>query len=461
MAAPSLGGLSVSSQALRRFGAGNALSRAQKIGFIFVAAAALVAGARLGLSAQSVRSEAIVGALALDSAFTLFAFLCGVVVFRGWERVFPSSLPTLYTMYPLRGVAIALRELQLALRDGLMVAVLGVCWMLPLAITAGWSHAIYAMVYAALAGIISGALSFAVPVLYASATLRPGPVGLQDGAAKLVVNAAPAVTFGVTLVVLLFLKLGIGEYARLLGEGILQVDPNAPPWPVADVDPVPLGLDTSPPPSKAGGVIPRSVLVGIGVPVLGTLALTGLGFLTRARRWLRDMVRVAHAMVLVPELSYAWIDASKTATEGPLNVVALVARRDATRVHRQAPFRLLTTAALSALAALLAVFAAPSTGWVAIVLAAAWILLWLRLPEVVRRADTEALRHWDILLITREQLVKARQLTLLRVLAPYAALLVLPSLLAAIVHQDALAGGFSCCLLIALVAHAALRRTRS
>lgn len=449
------GSLGASLDALRRFGTGDALSRPVKIGFIFVAALFVVGGTYSGPS--SIDPSEPRGAGALDSAFFILSFLTAVVAFRGWERVFPLQIPTLYSMYPLRGSAVASRELQMALRDGLMVSVLAAMWVIPIAIRQGWDHGFYGILYAIIGGVIAGALAFGVPVLYAALSLRNSDAPNGESTAKLVANGGPAISFGVALLALLFLKIGIGEYAYLLGDALFAPSDSTPPWPVADVEPIPVVAPQSLP--ELPKSIPNSVIVGLSVPFIGALTVIALGFFTRSRRWLRDTVRVAHAMVIVPELSYAWIDATKAAT-GPADPIRLLSRRDALRIHRQAPFRLATTVGLTAIAILFAVVAKGQLPWVVVGLHAAWILLWLRVPESVAQADSVKLREWDALLAPKNAIVRARLATLIQVGVPYLALLILPSLTLAAIEKSLPAAVVALVLGLALIAHSMIRRPR-
>lgn len=447
-------------RALRDFGAGHGLSRFVKIAFIFIALAVL------SLSAFSLRGAEPPAGLppgtwALERAFVWMALASAIVVFRAWERVFPVSIPTLYAMYPLRGGVVAARELQLSLRDALMLAVLTAMWVLPLLFSGGVYEALYGVVYAVVGGLMTGALAFGVPILYVAFSLRQPAMGRQDTAARLMMTSSPAITFGVALVLLLFLKIGLGEYALLVGGPGLDADGTT--GPMADN----LGAMTpgeGPQAPDASMIVtrglPRSVLVGLGVPLLSALSIVVFALWVRAHRWLRDMVRVSSSMVVVPELSYAWIDASALASEH-LHPVQLVGRRDAMRLHRRAPFRLAGTIALTAFASLLALFASPEVGWVAIALNAAWIVLWLRLPEALRAMDTTALRHWDQLLLSHDEIVGARRLTALRALAPYAVLLGLPTLLFAFARPHLLVWCFLIFTFVVFIAHAVLRRPRA
>lgn len=449
------GSLSASMDALRRFGTGDALSRPVKIGFIFVAALFLVGGTYLGPS--TIDPSEPRGAVALDSAFYILSFLTAVIAFRGWERVFPLQVPTLYAMYPLRGSAVASRELQLALRDGLMVSVLAAMWVIPVAIRHGWDHGFYGILYAIIGGVIAGALAFGVPVLYAAVSLRNSEAPNGESAAKLVANAGPAISFGVGLLALLFLKIGIGEYAYLLGDALFSPNETAPPWPVADAEPI--AISSPPILPEIPSSIPNSVVVGLCVPFVGALIVIALGFLTRSRRWLRDTVRVAHAMVIVPELSYAWIDATKAA-KGPADPARLLSSRDVLRIHRHAPFRLATTVGLTAVAVLFAVLANGQLPWVVVGLHSAWILLWLRVPESVVQADSVKLREWDALLAPKSAIVRARVTTLVQVCAPYLGLLILPSITLAAVGKSLAAALVAVVLGLSLIAHAIVRRPR-
>src|SRR5699024_10352572 len=90
----------------------------------------------------------------------------------------------------------------------------------------------------------------------------------------------------------------------------------------------------------------------------------------------------------------------------------------------------------------------------------AWLLVWLRVPSHVAAVWSKALTEWDSLLVEARVMRRARGWTMTRVVLPYGVLLILPSILAGIIHANWLLAVFSalCCIALAVHAIYSLRR---
>lgn len=381
------------------------------------------------------------GGIPVDTGFTLLAFAAGVVAFRAWERMFPAKLPTLWVMYPLRGSVIAWREVWRALAEGTVAGLLvALVWVPAWVVEPTNPQLIAGMVYALLGGYAVGALAFALPVVVAHWTLKQSATA-SDAAARLAVNAAPAVSFGGALVFLLLLKLGFDE---LVLQSIASV---AEPSIVFEW----LGVRFS-----------RAALAVLGVAILlaKLIALTGLSL--RSRRYLHDAVRLAAALDRQPDLSYAWITSDRLEAAADRSDQALVSFRERARFIRRAPFRFIASLALAVSATVLC-FALTSEVARAVValLLVAWLGPWLRVAwrfnEQYRHNEHEA----DALLLDPAVVLRGRRRAALRMCGIYALFALPAGAVACWQHSDMLVAILCAlsALLIALSPFFALRRS--
>lgn len=367
-----------------------------------------------------VRGEVIsAGGVPVDTGFTLLAFAAGVVAFRTWERMFPARLPTLWIMYPLHGSVIAWRELRSALAEGTLAgALVALVWLPSLVVQPTNPQLIAGVCYALIGGYVLGGLAFALPVVVAHWTLKQSPTA-SDAAARLAVSAAPAASFGGSLVVLLLFKLGVDELvlrslpatrdaaAILLELGALQIS------------------------RAAAAVLLSAILLTKG------LVLTGL--VLRSRRYLHDAVRLSAALDRQPDLSYAWITADRLEAAADRSDEALVSFRERARFTRRAPFRLLGTVTLSVLATVL-VFALTNevARLVVTLLLVAWLLPWLRIAwRYVEQYGAQE-READALLLSKRAVERGRRRATLRTCAFYALFALPVGGVALLVHGDVL-----------------------
>lgn len=407
---------------------------------------ALLAGALWAPAefAPLVRGDVVsAGGVPVDSGFTLLAFAAGVVAFRTWERMFPARLPTLWIMYPLHGSVIAWRELRTALTEGTIAgALVALVWLPALVVQPTNPQLIAGICYALIGGYVLGGLAFALPVAVAHWTLKQSPTA-SDAAARLAVSAAPAASFGGSLVILLLFKLGVDELVlRSLADS-------------RDAAAIVLEL---------GPVhVSRAAVAVLLSAILLTKALVLTGLVLRARRYLHDAVRLSAALDRQPDLSYAWITADRLEAAADRSEEALVSFRERARFTRRAPFRLLGTVSLSVLATVL-VFALGSevARLVVTLLLVAWLLPWLRIAWRFVEQYGPQEREADALLLSPHAVARGRRRAALRTCAFYA-LFVLPAGgVALLVHGDilvaALAGATA--LLLSLSPLYALRTRR-
>lgn len=371
----------------------------------------------------------------LESGFVLSTMLALVLCFRAWERMFPANVPSLYTLYPLRSSAILSRELKGLLRDAICVLTILVGWQLPSWALLRAPQIGYAALYALFATMVMAALAYGTPVIFVRSALRSTEPTTKIRASQIAANSAPALSFGVTVSALLLLKLGVEEVAHALNfqamlPTLLKNYRAQEAW------------------------LTKSAVVALCAPLALAIAVLGYALILRARHWLSDSMRIAAAMVITPELSYAWIDAEQGRAQSA-SPSTLLYRRDVVRIQRAAPFRLWLVGGASLLTALIALLGGPLTRWVALGIFANWILLWMRVPERVQASWTAALREWDWLLVDAAAIRRSRQLTMARIIAPYAALLLLPALVYSLWFTDWLPLVFTAAWCLALIAHAA------
>lgn len=370
----------------------------------------------------------------LESGFALSTILALILCFRAWERMYPTKIPALYTLYPLRSSAVIGRELRALAHDALLCVTFLITWQIPSWILLREPQMGYAMLYGILATLVISALAYGAPVLFVRTTLRDhGGAGAQN-AAQIAANAGPAVSFGATVTLLLLLKLGVEEVARALEvkafvPTLISNYQNQQAW------------------------LTKSAAVALSIPLLIALSIFGLGVLLRLRHWLKDSMRVSAATAFQPELSYAWIDAQRT-QKRPASPSALLRRRDTERVKRSAPFRPWIVGIATLITTLIALFASPLSRWVVLCIFNAWILLWLQIPAKVHAVWPASLREWDRLMVSARAIQTAHTLTMTQIVGLYAIFLLLPALAYSVVSTDWLPLVFSglCC--VALVAHA-------
>lgn len=390
--------------------------------------------------APIVRGDLIhLGGAPLESAFTLMAFASSVVVFRAWSRMFPTPVPTIHALYPLRGASVATRDAGLTLRDSTIAGLLVALWIVPSLLVPGGSLAGWSMLYVAIASLLVGCGAFAGLVLYVRIALRESDGEAAESASRLAASGAPGLAFGLVLLLLLTLKLGVGELLTSL---------HATSTLPADAVPV-----------TGFGRVSPAARYALGFPMVVALGAFVLAAAARARHGLRDMVHVAAATVVVPELSYDWVDATKTVGDKDSHAM-LLAKRDRVRIQRAAPFRLIVAFVIAMVATVMAVWGTTVVLWLGLSLNAAWILLWLRVPDIVHRADTPALRAWDQLLVPHATLRAARRFTMAFAVAPYVVLLLLPSGAAFFAQSYPYAAVFAALSAVALIAHAVVRSVR-
>lgn len=379
----------------------------------------------------------------MESAFALSTILALIVCFRTWERMFPTTVPSIYTLYPLKSSAVIGREIRGTTFDVLCMATVLVAWQLPSWLMMRTPQFGYALIYSVLASLVTASLAYGVPVLFVRSAVRTHDPLRRGASARVAANAAPAVSFGVTVTALLVLKLGVEEVAHALS---LQAI-------------VPELLERY---RAQESWITRSAAYAVLIPLVVAVIVSAVGIASRLRHWLNDSMRIAAATAFTPELSYAWID-SRAEKQRDANPYMLLMRRDAVRVQRAAPFRLWIVGAVTAITCLIVFMGAPLTQWVALCVFSVWLLLWLRIPSQVSRVWSAALNEWDSLLIDARVMRRARVVTMIRVVVPYGAFLVLPGVAYGIIYRNWLPAAFSIACCIALGGHAAynLRRQRN
>lgn len=426
-----------SASALQRLQPAHANPRTSAAIILLVAAAALAAGIlfRPDVVAPIVRGDLVhLGGAPLESAFTLLAFVSSVVVFRAWSRMFPTPVPTINALYPLRGTTIAARDFLLTLRDSAVACGAVALWIAPSLLVPGGRIAGWSLLYIGVAMLLVACAAYSGLVLYVRVALRATEGEAAETASRLAASGAPGLAFGLVLLLLLALKLGVGE---LLTSLQATAGSELTGW-------------------ARISVAARYALIAPIAIAIGAVVFAGAA---RARHGLRDMVHVAAATVVIPELSYDWVDATKTVGATDSHAV-LLAKRDRVRIQRAAPFRVIIATGLAIVAATMVLWGNDLVVWLGLGLNAAWILLWLRVPDVVRRADTVALNAWDRLLVTATTLRDARRLTMAYAAAPYLGILLLPSAVAVLVHRDVYTLVFTLLSAAALIAHAAIQTAR-
>lgn len=376
----------------------------------------------------------------LESAFALSTVLALIVCFRTWERLYPTRVPSLYTLYPLRSSAVVQREMRGTSFDALCMATALIAWQLPSWALLRVPQIGYAVLYSVLASLVTASLAYGVPVIFVRSALRPSNLPRKVSSAHVASNIASAASFGVTVTALLVLKLGVEEIALALN---LQAF-------------VPTLLEKY---REQQSWITRSSAFAMLLPLTFAFAVSFFAIPMRLRHWLNDSMRIAAATALTPELSYAWID-SRAEKQSEAKPLLLLARRDAVRVQRAAPFRMWVAGFVTAVVCLLVLWGAPLTRWVSLAVFSVWLLVWLRVPSHVAAVWSVALSEWDSLLIDARVIRRARGLTMTRVVLPYGVLLILPSILAGIIRANWFLIVFSALCCIALAAHAiySLRR---
>lgn len=377
----------------------------------------------------------------LESGFALSTLLALVICFRTWERMFPTNVPSIYTLYPLRSSAIVSRELKALGRDAALIFTLAVAYQLPSWVLLRAPQVGYAMLYGLLSTAVMVACAYGVPVIFVRSALRSSDPMQKVSASHVAANSAPAISFGVTVSVLLLLKLGVEEIALAL-----EIHPLIPalirnfkaqePW------------------------LTKSAAVALFIPLLIAISALAFGIFLRLRHWLNDSMRVAAAMVLTPELSYAWIDA-EAHRHGNASPHRILYRRDVVRVQRAAPFRLWLVGGASALTCLTVLWAAPLTRWIALLVFCGWVLLWMRVPLRVAESWTRALWEWDRLLVDVRVIRRSRIAAMTHILAPYAVFLLIPALVYSVLRKDWLPLIFTSACCVALIAHAVYLLRRS
>lgn len=374
----------------------------------------------------------------LESAFTWSTLLAAFLCFRAWERMFPTSTPSLYTLYPLRSASVVAREIRWTVVDGLGLLLTLCAWLTPSLISVGSSYLSYAFLFAFFAALITTLLAFSIAPLFVRLTLRDISQAKQSAASRLAATAAPAVAFGLSIALLLIVKLGVEELARFYNmQGLIP------------------GLREQLTLAPGTGWAPKSALYALGIPLTVAALAFGFGFPLRVRTWLRDSVHVAAASVITPELSYAWIEA-ESLRHDQSSPATLLIRRDSERIRRAAPFRVWGAWGVTVFSTLLVVAGAPLTRWIGLLLLSAWILAWLRVPQRVRKAWGPALEQWDHFLVSASDIRKARLGAMARSIAPYVLALLIPGVVYGVVHKSGLPLIFSVLSAVCLVAHAGL-----
>lgn len=380
---------------------------------LFWAAIALVAllfGISAAAGADGFSQPSTLLGWPLEMSFTLSALLAGVLCFRAWERLFPTEVPSLYALYPLRGASVVARELRLGFFDALGMFVVLAVWLIPVAFGLRGGTVGYILAYDFIAALLTALLAFAIPSSYVrhlrKASSTPGDA---QRTMRRALSAAPALSFGVTITLLLLLKLGMEELAR------------------AELAPWALLFERA---DEAGNAapVPRSALVALGIPLLAGALVFAEGLWRRTRSWLKDIIVVSAAAVELPELSYAWIDA-RPLGDSRRSKAALLSHRDRERVHRSAPFRLWGAGGITLVALFFVALGTNTAAMVALGVNTLWILGWLRVPQRVVEVMTPGVTQWDRLLVDDETIRDARRLTMLRTLFPYFALVSLPGAL--------------------------------
>lgn len=376
----------------------------------------------------------------LESAFALSTILALVVCFRAWERLFPTRVPSLYTLYPLQSSAVVQREIRGTTFDVICMGTALLAWQLPSWAIMRTPQFGYAALYSILASLVTASLAYGVPVIFVRSALRPSNQLRKVSSAHVAANAASAVSFGVTVTALLILKLGVEEIALALDRQailstLLENYREQHAW------------------------ITRSAAYAMLLPIVLAIGVSLFAIPMRLRHWLSDSMRIAAATAFTPELSYAWID-SRAEKQSDAEPLRLLTRRDTVRVQRAAPFRPWIATFSTAIICLLVLLGSPLTRWVSLTIFSVWLLVWLRIPSHVAAVWSNALTEWDSLLIDARTVRRARVLTMMRVVAPYGALLLLPGIAVGIVHRNWLPAVFSALCCIALAAHAtySLRR---
>lgn len=346
----------------------------------------------------------------LEMSFTLSALLAGVLCFRAWERLFPTEVPSLYALYPLRAASVVARELRQGAVDALGMFLVLAAWLIPSAIALRGAVAGYILAYDFLAAILTAVLAFAIPSSYVrhlrAASATPGDA---QRAYRRALSAAPALSFGVTITLLLLLKLGMEELARA----------DVAPWALSFGSSDEAGVATS---------VPRSALVALGIPMFAGVLMFAEGLWCRTRSWLKDIIAVAAASVQLPELSYAWIDA-RPLSDGRRSKTSLLSHRDRERVHRGAPFRLWVAGGIALVALFFVGLGTATAAWVALGVNTLWILGWLRVPQRVAAVMTPGVSQWDRLLVDDETIRDARRRTMLLAVLPYFVFVSIPGAL--------------------------------
>lgn len=370
----------------------------------------------------------------LESGFALSTILALIVCFRVWERMFPTEIPSLYTLYPLRSSAVIGRELRGLAYDTVLAATVLIAWQVPSWIILREPQMGYAMFYGLCASLTIAAFAYGVPVLFVRITLGDASQSGGSNAAQVAANAGPAVSFGVTVTVLLLLKLGVEEVAHALETRAL----------------LPTLLSNF---KAQEAWLTKSAAVALSVPILLAVLAFILGVFLRLRHWLKDSLNISAATAFQPELSYAWIDAQRT-QKRPASPSVLLSRRDTVRIQRSAPFRPWLVGIAALLTTLIAFFASPLTRWVVLCIFNASILLWLQIPAKVSLAWPQRLREWDLLMVSARNVRTSHVLTMTRIAGMYGVFLLAPALAYSLVSTDWLPLVFSALCCVALAAHA-------
>lgn len=379
----------------------------------------------------------------LESAFALSTILALVVCFRTWERLFPTNVPSLYTLYPLQSSAVIQREIRGTTFDAICMATALVAWQLPSWALMRAPQIGYAVLFSILASLVTASLAYGVPVMFVRSALRSNDPLRRVSSAQVAASVASAVSFGVTVTTLLILKLGIEEVALALDTQAL----------------VPTLIENY---REQQAWITRSAAYAVLLPVGIAALVSVLAIPMRLRHWLGDSTRIAAATAFTPELSYAWID-SRAEKQSDAQPLRLLTRRDTVRVQRAAPFRSWVAVLVTAVVCIFVLLGSPLTLWVSLSLFSVWLLAWLRVPSHVAAVWSDALTEWDSLLLDARTMRRARVLTMVRVVAPYGALLLLPGLAYTLIYANWLPAVFSALCCIALAAHAtySLRRQQN
>lgn len=374
----------------------------------------------------------------LESTFTLSTIFAGVLCFRTWERMYPTTIPAAYTLFPLRSSAVLMRQVIELCFDAIAVAMCLTAWMLPSWILTESSYADYALLYAWIASIVIAGIAFGVPAIVVRGAFRSAdrPHTLQD---SMVVQAAPAAAFGVAVFFLLLLKLGVEEIALSVSKAS---------WMSA------LWAKTSA--QQGNPLLTPSAILAIGGP-LGCAALAFLiGVINRLRYWLHDAIRVSAAAAYEPDLSYSWIEARVDKENEPNAAVAL-AKRDIVRIRRSEPFRIWIALGLTLVTSLIVYLAAPSTRWIALVLFYAWMIAWLRLPDRMMEMWPQSLWEWDALMAEKGAIHRARWITMTRILLPYMGFLLLPGIVYGLCYRPWWPAGIAVLAIAILITQAYIR----